>query len=588
MKRILLLLLLIISINSFSQNTIATKDIADIVLPNPEVELFYGHVNFSANGIVILPKHIIVYSAENATFHLLDKKTKLTLDQKSLFDLKNIVTHRQNFGEYINGKYRKLKSYRTPFVDLVAFNEITMYSLSDTSAYGGIIRIKKDYKIVKLFVKNDSLKLHLIDFNIKKSFRKVTKSEKRKKIQFDRYRAVPFRDFIEFKDKQIFSYGSSPYINKKSINYKDNGRKYFRDSIINFNSVYYRVNGQDSLRLLYQNPYSDVSKLYKQRPKNGFWFYPQLYKSKNRLILRLEGEVDSIIIFDENLHRVFKSNLQKEIDKTFPNKITKKRNWWTRLLKDEFTKKIYVQFESKKGFGISEVAFIEKTGKIEFRFLRELSYSGSYIYPITINKGILYLGTKNKIIGNKYVYAYDLYKNIDNKDSVLEIKFKNVKNQITKTENKNAWLLSNENYQPLSKKLQKKYFKEIKRDTSVFNQSSYLNVLKSIKKSITQDSIRYVLSYLLAYNSLDRLEIKDDIKSKNYLYFVLLTEFYNKDEALSQINYFINDFDSFDRQMYKNKMIVRTPDGFVFEIYQFNDLWFLSSVTKRITYETDE
>ena len=171
-----------------------------------------------------------------------------------------------------------------------------------------------------------------------------------------------------------------------------------------------------------------------------------------------------------------------------------------------------------------------------------------------------------------------------NKDELLEIKFKEIKNQINRAKNKNALFLPRDNYKPLKKKIIKKYFKKIKRDTSIFNQSTHIQVLKSIRQSINSDSIQYALSYLFAYNTIDRLEMEDDIKAKNYLYFDLLTEFFNKDEALNQINSFIDEFDSFDTQMYNNKMIVRTPNDIVFELYRFDGLWYLSTIIKKITY----
>ncbi len=264
MKKIIFLLL-IVSINTFSQNTIATKDIADIALPNPEVELFYGHVDYSADYIVILPKHVIIYSPEKATFHLLDKKSKLNLDQQSLFDIKNIVTKRMRFGENVNGKFRTIVSYKTPFVNFTVFNEMEMYSISDTSAFGGIIRVKKDYKIVKLFVENDSLRMDLMDFYPKKSFNKITKQEKRNKIKLDKRISIDFEDYVELGDKEIFSFGSSPYISKKPIINKERGNRYYRDSILNFNALFYKTNGNDSLKLFYQNSYKEISKVYKTK-----------------------------------------------------------------------------------------------------------------------------------------------------------------------------------------------------------------------------------------------------------------------------------------------------------------------------------
>ena len=585
MKKIIFLFL-IISTNLFSQNTIPTKDIADIALPNPEVELFYGHVAYSASSIIILPHHIIIYSPEKATFYLLNKENKLNLDHKSLFDIKHIVTRRINHGEDINGKFRTIKKYKTPYADYNFYNGLEMYTLSDTSAYGGIIRIKKDYKIVKLFVQDDRLKIKLIDYNLKKIYKPVNKKEKRRKIKLDKKTAINYSKYVEFGDKQFWLLGRSPYIYKKKISYNKN---YIRDSVLNFNSLFYKRTKDSVLQLLYQNSFSDISK--KGIPfKNGYWFSPQIFSSKDKLLLYLGGKLDSIIIFNQKLERVFESQLLTELKKVFPNKYDKKTNWrFYSIFKDEFTEKLYVIFPDKEGQSIAEILINEVTQELNFRFLRTYKSTGSWLQAISVNKGILYLKTKNSIVENDYIYQFDLYKNLNKKDSLLEIKFKNVNKQITKKDNwSRRSLLENEASLPLSKKLRKRYFRNIKKDTTAFPQNTYLEVLKSLQKAIEQDSISYALSYLMCYDAIQKLEMKDDIKSKNYLYFELLTEFYEKEVALNQIRNFVENFDSFDRQMYKNKMIVRTPNGFVFNLYVIDKQWYLSSVIKKITYKEED
>jgi hypothetical protein len=205
------------------------------------------------------------------------------------------------------------------------------------------------------------------------------------------------------------------------------------------------------------------------------------------------------------------------------------------------------------------------------------------MHPISINKGILYLSTENALVGNNYIYSYDLYNNKVGSGELLEIKFKNVSSQIERKQDWKSRVLKYEKYKPLSKKARKKYFGKIKRDTSLFKQDTHLAVLESYKKAIEMDSLSYIFSHLIAYGGIDRLEMQDDIKAKNYVYFDLMTEGYSKEDALLQISYFVDEFKTFDTQMYKGKMMVKTPDDLFFNLYKIDGLWYMSLYIKRIT-----
>lgn len=583
MKNLLFLFLFLAS-QSFAQRTIASKDIADVVLPNPEVELFYGNANYSADHIVVLPEHIVIYNAEEVTFHLLDKKSKLNLFDLCLFDIDKIVTSRVRYFGDVNGKSRLVSIQKTPLVQHSYMNDMKMYSLSDTSVYAGLIRIKKDLKIAVLFVENDSLKLELETFDINKSFSKVSKQDKRKKIRLKKYDTKSYSAYVELGDKQIFSYKGSPYRYKKWIIYKKNNTRYIRDSTINFNSLFYKTKSNDSLKLFYQNSFEDISEVVPFRKNTGFMFWPKLLTSRNRLILWQGSVLDSLIVFDKNLKQQASFQLIKEIRKALPDSVLfSEKSFWVGLYKDEFTEKIYVELHLKQHTRsiISELNIDEKNKKLSFRYLRTIQFKGAWIYPLTINKGILYMGTENALIGNKYVYKYDLYDGLKNKDKVLEIAFKQVEDP-NKKYNTDAWALKYEKFKPLTKKVRKKYFKGLDHDTSYFKQSTHIEVLQSFKKAIEHDSVNYALSYLLLYNGVDRLEIEDDIKAKNLLFFDLMVEYYSKEEAVAQTDYLIKEFASFETEMYKNRMMVRTPEDLFFNLYKVKGMWYIDPTFKFV------
>ena len=193
-KKLSILILVIISLQLLAQNQIISKDIADIVQPNPEVELFYGNAQYSADKIVILPNYIIIYDAFTATFHLLDKETRLSLDNLCLFDIKGIKTHRNRFVDENGKTFMVLK---TPFNVSTFMNKVNICSLSDSSFYGGLIKIKKEYKTINIFVHNDSLKLELINFNSSKDFKQLTKKQKRKEnLRFNKFSARMYKNYV--------------------------------------------------------------------------------------------------------------------------------------------------------------------------------------------------------------------------------------------------------------------------------------------------------------------------------------------------------------------------------------------------------
>ena len=414
-----------------------------MVLPNHEVELFYGNVGYSADQIVVLPEHIIIYDAPTASFHLLRKKDKLNLANLSLFDIPRIRTSRVLYTDNKSSKkpYFVLKS---PFQNYAHLNLLDMYSLSDTSVYGGIIRIKKEYKLVKLYVHNDSLKLDLIDYNINKQFVHPSKKElKRKKLYFFKFYLQTFNKYVEAEGSACIIVRRSPLGYRKPIRTLKNT---IRDSILNYNVLYVKKNHSDTFNLFYQNKSAVVQQKLGLDRKFGTDVWPNLFTSKDLLIMH-QANLDSLIVFDKDLKRIFTSNLRVQTVKKFPDiakldTVVGKTQWFSiKLLKDEFTEKLYVLFRSKnKGFVVSELNFNYKTQKPEFRYLREIKSSIS-IYSIrSINKGIMYMASQNNLLGNNYIYTYDLYKGLPNKDKVLEINFAKVINQNRTKGKKPFWI----------------------------------------------------------------------------------------------------------------------------------------------------
>jgi len=228
--------LLILSNILIAQTKIISKDIADVVFPNPEVELFYGDAQNSVDNLMILQKHIVFYDAFKSTFFLLDKENRLLLDKLSMLDIKHIKTKTEKVVYYYKGQYKKAYSYKAPFVQYSYLNKINMHSISDTSIYVGLIKIKKSYKIVKLFVRDDKLKIQFVNYEIKDSYIHLLGEDQRiqKTITKDIY------DYNEINGYQIINLRNSPVINKKKVNWNLNGLKLKRDSIYSCNAVYYK------------------------------------------------------------------------------------------------------------------------------------------------------------------------------------------------------------------------------------------------------------------------------------------------------------------------------------------------------------
>ena len=193
------------------------------------------------------------------------------------------------------------------------------------------------------------------------------------------------------------------------------------------------------------------------------------------------------------------------------------------------------------------------------------------------------------MVGNNYVYQYDLYKGLKNKDKLLKINFYAVNKIKHKSNSKYNWETSLNKYnkpEPLSKKEIKKYFGKIKKDTILYNQSTQLNAIKSVIKSIKNDSITYAFSQLFMYKGIIRLEIEDDIQAKNYMYFKDIIEDMNKENALKDFNYIIENWVESEKELYNNKKIaIKMPNGMFFYMYKKDDYWYLNSVISTIKYE---
>lgn len=588
-KNLALVLLTIISIQLTAQNKIISKDIADIVQPNPEVELFYGNAQYSADKIVILPEHIIVYDAFTATFHLLDKETRLSLGTINLFKIKGINTHRVNF---IDEKGKTFLVLKTPFKSSTSQNMVNMHSLSDTSVYGGLIKVKRDYKVINLFVKNDSLILGLINFDTKNIYKQLTKEQKRKEnLRFNNFSAIKYKNYVSSESNSYINLNRSPYCYKKSIKYEmKSGYIVHRDSLYNFNCIYYRKHNTDSLKLLYQNSYTDVLKLKKYK-KSGFWLSNSITTSKNKLIY-YSNSFDSLIVFNEKHDKIFVSQLFEEASAFFKdfkedNYVKAWGLYYFKILKDEFTEQLYINIPYKGNTNIiAELNINYETQKPEFKFLRKYKISNARFNIETINKGVLYISTTNSLVGNKYIYKYDIYKGLKNKEKLLNINFYAVNNLQGNNKKKHNWVSNLDKYnkpEPLSKKDVKKYFGKIKKDTLLYSQSTQLNTIKSIIECVENDSLNYAFAHLFMYANIIKLEIEDDVKSKNFQFFDDLIEDIHKPEILERFNYILNTFEESDKELYNhNKIAIKTPNGMFYYMYRKNDLWYLDSAMRRI------
>jgi len=581
----MLLILVIINLQLVAQTQIISKDIADIVQPNTEVELFYGNAQYSADKIVILPKYIIIYDAFTTTFHLLDKETRLNLDNLCLFDIEHINTHNVS---YIDEKGKTFLVLRTPFNNYTTINKIDMHTLSDTSFYGGLIRIKKYYKILKLYVENQKLKTILINYNPKTDYKSLTKNEKRKqKLKFNKHNTINFSNYFETKN-YAFITPRSPYVHQKRVKFKTQKNTY-RDSLFYFNCIYYRKQNTDSLKLLYRNSYNEISKLL-EYDEFGFYTGSKIITANNNLIYYSEI-LDSLIIFDNNLKRIFTTNIKTHIIDFFKEKTSISKEKWSyiKIHKDEFTDKLYIYFIGINGsYIISELNFNYTTQKPIFKFLREYKVNNAKEEVVAINKGILYISTTNSLVGNKYVYQYDLYKGLNNKDKLLEINFAKVKSQNQEKNKSRYWIDSKtlDKYNKsdiLTNKQIKKYFGKLKKDTANFNQNTQLNTIKSILKCIKNDTIVYALSQLFVYKGNAKLDIQDDMKAKNYLYFKSLLEEYNKERTLELYNSVLNEFNEAEKELYnKNKIAIKTPSGLFIYMFKINGLWYMDSAVQII------
>jgi len=338
-----------------------------------------------------------------------------------------------------------------------------------------------------------------------------------------------------------------------------------------------------------------VDRLYKKfryfNDVNYFWH--SAFISNNKLIY-YEVTTDSIIIFDKALRKVYANKLAVEIKKYFKNiadidtsiKLYKGWKKTVDIIKDEFTQKLYVKFKStKEGHIISELNIDYINNKISFKYLRNFKITNAKAENISINKGIMFITILNQLTNTNYIYKYDLYKGLANKDDLLDIKFARLSSGNKKKKYKISGNLKYISHKRLSKKQVKIYFGKIKKDTANYNQNSYKDVLKSIIKSIENESITYAMSQLQVYNSNLIQEIKDDIEYKENNFFNTLLKQYNKEKALTWYKALLANFDVSEKELYSNeKLLIKTPNNEFYYMYKIDDLWYMSATVTTIYY----
>jgi len=322
------------------------------------------------------------------------------------------------------------------------------------------------------------------------------------------------------------------------------------------------------------------------------YFYHYINTSNNSIIY-YEMKTDSLIVFNKNLQRVYSGNLMAEIKKHFKNEanidtsLNLTKDWDSiELIKDNYTEKLYIRFKSKnKGFIISELNIDLLNKTINFKFLRDYKIINAESENISINKGVLYITILNQITNNNYVYKYDLYKSLSEKDKLLEIKFAKLASNNKEKKYKISGNIKYNLPKILNKKQINVYFGEIKKDTVKYKQNNYKAVFESIIKSIENDSLSYAASQLMVYDSDLIQEINDDIEYKEYSFFKEINAKYDKNEAILYYKNLLSQFDKSEKELYNDsKLIVRTPNNIIYYMYKINNLWYLSAVSTKIYY----
>lgn len=589
MKNYLLLTILftfIFSTKNYGQELEYTDpSISNIIKPNDEIRLFYGSNAFSCDEIVMLKNHTIIYDKFNLQFILLDNQNRQILDKFNFKDIKKLRTSRIR---HVTREDNKLiYTYETPTTRGIGFNgQIDLYSNSDTSANVGVIKIKRTPYLFSIYVSNNKLHYNLEEYIPKKLF---TEKYNKRKVKLDYYKAIGVEKFASNKTNIVIAYRVSPYIGKKLIREENNSA---RDSIFNYDAIYVKEKGTNKLKLINQVDYNTFHSIHKKRGR--FVFDLNLIRTYNQFVF-YSSTIDNLIIYDDSLNITYQGKLRHYLPNLNKYKINYKIKredtsyYNLQIYKDEFTNKLYGSIWHKQGEDIYQININNNTPSFKFLRTIKIDYNDDYFsqHVVSINKGKLYVKLYNPIAINYYIYEYDLYKGIKNNDKVLEFAYKEVNKSSTKYakyKERTSPMVAKNELAKLSKKQIRKYFPDISRlDTATYKQDSIQNLLKSILKLYEQKNYKYPFAYLYMYDGLLQLEISDDMKQKNYLFF---DDFTVEEEIISRniefLKYLLEHFGELQFESMGKKLACKTPDGLICYFIRIDGLWYLSATMTKV------
>jgi len=315
MKKTTLLLFALIAFSDLviSQTIGEESEIIDISVPHRDVKLFYGNANHSIDDIVVLSDYFVSYEAASTTLFLYDRKTKMELDKFNISQIDHIVLHRLHYNDKNNYNYF---TQRTPFHG-VFLNQADIQLHCDRIIMG-VVRVKREFKILSFQVIKDKLKLDLLAYDSDDIF-KPQDSKEKKHIKLNKY-SIAYGQF-GFIDNQLkyILFQKNPYRYKK-----DRKDKYHRlnevirtDSIVDYNTIFYKPDTEFFYRKFYSNSEQElISSGLKKNNYGGYVTMPQMVKSKNVLWM-YESETDSLLVFDRKMNCLSRSLLSEQIQFNF-------------------------------------------------------------------------------------------------------------------------------------------------------------------------------------------------------------------------------------------------------------------------------
>jgi len=582
MKKTTLLLFALIAFSDLviSQTIGEESEIIDISIPHRDVKLFYGNANHSIDDIVVLSDYFVSYEAASTTLFLYDRKTKMELDKFNISQIDHIVLHRIHYNDKNNYTYY---TQRTPFHG-VFLNQADI-QLHGNRIIIGVVRVKRDYKILSFQVIKDKLKLDLLAYDSEDIF-KPQDSKEKKHIKLNKYDlAFGKFGFIDNQLKYIL-FQNSPYRYKKE---RRNGTTRFNeviraDSIVGYNTLFYKPDTELFFRKFYSNSEQElISSGLKKSNYGGYFTMPRMVKSKDFLWL-YESETDSLLVFDRKMICLSRSLLSEQIKF---NLLDTARNtylpFYTRLFVDEVTKQVYLtKANNKKVLLISELKYDATNHKISIVPLKSLRMGGKYPKINSIYQGEVFVKYTSDANQKNYIYSFDLYSTGAQDTSLIDVKFKQIK---TLKSSKDYFLRGInliKNPLPLKKEWRKKYFNGLKLDTVLYSQKTPQALIESIDTILNQNKFDYFFSYLMCYDINFRIDIEEDYKKKKFNYFDNLI--YDVDSLrLIEIFSILKDvFPNAKKEITNNTLILKTDDGWVFTFVKFEQLWFLKSSIYQI------